>query len=304
MPAAVHVIDAGEGASALLACAVRGISAGEGARVVAVGTSAGRAMLARAGLLVDGWAGPPCGAMALASRPVARAVHAACGHAPDALTCWSADAPGASALEACVRRALPRCDVRAGSVASARGALAAAVEPGGPLSVAVEGSEDARRDARAAIGAGDASLVVVGAADAPHLANALRMLDVAGRAMLAGADVHLVLPACMPQRVRVQRYAQGLGLDGRLHIVEGAEWPTPWWRAADALIVADAAPLVDAAAGAIGVRVISAPGRMGDDASPELRAASASVRDRASTSIVAAARERAQSAMNASAASA
>ncbi len=204
----------------------------------------------------------------------------------------------------CLRRALPSADVSVGSVASAAVALVASALCGGPLFAAAVDAEGARRSARASIGAGDPSLVVVGAADAPHLANALRMLDVAGRAVLAGADVHLVLPACMPQLVRTQRYAQGLGLDGRLHIVEGAEWPAPWWRAADALLVTEDAPMVEAVAGALGVHVLSAPGHAGDEASAERRAEAASVRDRASTALVAAARERAQSAMKASAASA
>ncbi len=145
--------------------------------------------------------------------------------------------------------------------------------------------------------------MVVGAADAPYVANALRMLDVAGRAMLAGADLHLVLSACMPQLVRAQRYARSLGLDGRLHIVEGADWPVPWWRAADVLLVTGTAHLAEAAAGAIGVPVVSAPGREGDEASPERRAEAASVRDGASTALIEMARGRTQSAMSASAAS-
>ena len=145
--------------------------------------------------------------------------------------------------------------------------------------------------------------MVVGAADAPQLANALRMLDVTGRAMLAGADAHLVIPACMPELVRTERYARGLGIDVRVHVVEGADWPVPWWRAADALLVTEAAPLVEAAASAVGVRVLSAPGHAGDEASPVRRATAATVRDGASTALVAAARARVQSDRNAAAAS-
>ena len=199
---------------------------------------------------------------------------------------------------------MPRADVRAGAVADASAALRSGASNRPSASGTAWYGAKARCDARAAIGAADGSLVVLGAADAPQLANALRMLDVAGRAMLAGADAHLVIPACMPQLVRTQRYARGLGIDGRLHIVEGAEWPVPWWRAADALLVTDAAPLVVAAAGPVGVPVVSAPGRAGDEAIPENRAAAASVRDRASASLLEAARARTQSAMSASAASA
>lgn len=300
----VHVIDAGDGASALLACAVGAIASAEGSSVVAVGTSAGRRALERGGLRIQAWASPPCGIMRLAARPVARAVVAACGESvPSAATCWSADAGRASALASCMRRAMPRVEVRTGSILDAAAALRAGAGAGVTAAASADDAAGDRLEARVAIGAGETSLVVLGAADAPRLANALRMLDVAGRAMLAGADVHLVLPACVTQLVRTQRYARGLGIDGRVHVVEDADWPVPWWRAADLLLVTEAAPLVEAAAIAVGVRVLSAPGHAGDEASPVRRAAAATVRDGASTAIVAAARARVQSDRNASAAS-
>ena len=305
MPSAVHVIDAGDGASALLAYAVSEIASREVGSVVAVGPSGGRRMLERGGLRIDAWASPPCGIMRLAARPVARAVRAACGaDDPIRLTCWSADEDRASELASCVQRALPRAEVGTGAIADASAVLCSGALTRQEVCEAAWDAAESRCGARAAIGAGDGSLVVLGAADAPQLANALRMLDVAGRAVLAGADVRLVLPACMPQLVRAQRYARGLGLDSRLHLVEGAEWSAPWWRAADALVVTESAPLVGAAAGAIGLPVVSALGHAGDESSPERRAAAAVSRDRASTALVAAARERAQSAMYASAASA
>lgn len=305
MPASVHVIDAGDGASALLACVVSEIASAEGSGVVAVGPSGGREVLERGGLRIDASASPPCGIMRLAARPVARAVRTACGgQSPGAVTCWSADGDRASELASCMRRAMPRADVRAGSIADASEALRSGAFTRPSASGTAWVGATTRCDARAAIGAADRSLVVLGAADAPHLANSLRMLDVVGRAVLAGADAHLVLSECMPQLARTQRYARGLGLEGRLHIVEGAEWPAAWWRAADALLVTGAAPLVDAVAVALGVPVVSAPGHAGDEASQERRAAAAAVRDRASSALVQAARGRTQSAMNASAASA
>lgn len=198
---------------------------------------------------------------------------------------------------------MPRVEVRTGSILDAAAALRAGAGAGVTAAASADDAAGDRLEARVAIGAGETSLVVLGAADAPRLANALRMLDVAGRAMLAGADVHLVLPACVTQLVRTQRYARGLGIDGRVHVVEDADWPVPWWRAADLLLVTEAAPLVEAAAIAVGVRVLSAPGHAGDEASPVRRAAAATVRDGASTAIVAAARARVQSDRNASAAS-
>jgi hypothetical protein len=305
MRADVHVIDAGAGASALLASAVMAIAAGEGTPVVAVGSTAGLGMLACGGLRVDAWCSPPCSIMRLAVRPVARAVRAACsGAEPDALTCWSADTTRASALSACVGRAMPGSAVRLGVVGDALVAL----ERDAPLGRGVGNdpifAADARRDARSAIGAGESSLVVVGAADAPLRANAVRMLDVAGRAMLAGADVHLVLPDCMPDMSRTRRYARGLGLEPRLHIVDDAARPMPWWGAADAVLVTEASPLVCAVARAMGTPAVSAPGHAGDEATPERRAASASARDAAAVALVAMARARPQPARNASAASA
>ena len=199
---------------------------------------------------------------------------------------------------------MPRAEVRTGSILDAAAALRAGAGIGVAAAASPGGAADGRIDARAAIGAGEPSLVVLGAADAPRLANALRMLDVAGRAMLAGADAHLVLPSVMPQLVRTQRYARGLGLESRVHIIDDADWPGEWWRAADVLLVTEAAPLVEAFAGAIGARVLSAPGHPGDEGSPERRSAAALVRDAASAALVAAARERPQSAMKASAASA
>ena len=306
MPAEVHVhvIDAGEGASALLASAVMEIAGDAGAPVVAVGPTAGLGILARGGLRVGAWCNPPCGIMRLAARPVARAVRAACsGAEPDALTCWSADARRASDLCVCVRRAMPRAQVQMGAIGEALMAL----DRGGCLGVKVcsgtVDASDARRDARAALGVAESSLVVVGAADAPLRANAVRMLDVAGRAMLAGADVHLVLPDCMPDMSRTRRYACGLGLEPRLHIVEDAASPIPWWGAADAVLVTEASPLVCAAARVMGMPAVSAPGELGDEATPERRAASATVRDSAAVALVAMARARHQLAMNASAAS-
>lgn len=305
MPADVHAIDAGEGASALLAQAVAALSAGGARRVVAIGTSDGRAMLARAGLRIDAWACPPCGIMRLAARPLARAVAAACGgEAPGAVTCWSADRTRASALAHCIRRALRRADIGTGALDAAADALRNGVGSTARAGASASEGDGFARELREAIGAGAASLVVLGAADAPMRAHTLRMLDVAGRAMLAGADAHLMLPACMPHLARARRYARGLGLDRRLHVIDGAEWPVPSWHAADMVLAADESPLVRAAAAAAGIRVVAAPGQVGDESVPALREAAAAVRDGAATALLAAARARAHSAMNASAASA
>jgi hypothetical protein len=304
MRADVHVIDAGGGASALLASAVMAIAAGEGAPVVAVGPTAGLEILACGGLRVDAWCSPPCSIMRLAVRPVARAVRAACsGAEPDALTCWSADTRRASALSVCVRRAMPRAAVQVGAIGEALVALDRDVRLGARVSGGPGNDSHVRRDARAGLGVAESSLVVVGAADAPLRANAVRMLDVAGRAMLAGADVHLVLPDCMPEMSRTRRYARGLGLESRLHIIDDAAWPTPWWGAADAVLVTEESPLVCAVARAMGTPAVSAPGHAGDEATLERRAASASSRDAAAVALVAMACARHQPAMNASAAS-
>lgn len=303
MPAHVHVIDAGDGASALLASAVAALASSEGGAVVAMGTTEGRAMAVRAGVRIDAWASLPCGLMRLAARPLARAVRAACsGEDPSAATCWSAHGDRAGELASCARRAFPRADVRAGAVTEAARQLAcghgdAAAASSMPAAVA-------RLEMRASLGAQAQSLVVMGAADAPHLANTLRMLDVAGRAMLAGADAHLVIPSCMPQLVRTQRYAQGLGLEARLHVIDGAEWPLPWWRAADVILATQDAPLVEAVASAMGMQVMHAPGRASDESDPERRGDAAAMRDSVASALVDAARARGQSAMNESAASA
>jgi hypothetical protein len=169
----------------------------------------------------------------------------------------------------------------------------------------LEGSGTLPRDAlRDLLGASEASLVVVGAADAPRCANAGRMLDVVGRAMLAGADAHLILPESMPNLARMWRYARGLGLGSRVHVTAGAEWPVPWWRAADAVLVTDESPMSRAVAASMGIHAVHAPGHPGDESVPERRAAGAAARDSAASALVSAARERRQSAMNASAPSA
>jgi hypothetical protein len=305
MAGAVHVIDAGPGASALLAAAVAAMAPQEGQCVVALGSSAGRAILTRGGVRIDAWASPPCGMMRLAARPLARAVLAASGGREVAeLLCWSADPGRAASIESCARGALPRAQVQMGSLPHAArvlGAHAAQVMEGDR---ADGEAAAARRAARESIGARESSVVVLGAADAPLAVRPDLMLDVAGRAMLAGADLHLVVPACMPHLDRTQRYARGLGLDGRVHVVEGADWPRPWWQAADALLVAGQSPLAESFADAIGLSVIRAPADAADALRPERRAATAAVRDASALSLVAAARARAQSAMNASAASA
>lgn len=304
MTGAVHVIDADGGASALLASAVAACVAGDECSVIALGPSAGRAMLARGGVRVDAWASAPCGLMRLAARPLRRAALAACGgQEPRTATCWSADPVRADALAACMRRAARHAEVRVGGTDAMADALRRACHTAASPVRGASASAVARHDARAALGAGEGSLVVIGAADAPLRANALRMLDVAGRAMLAGADAHLVLPECMPHLARTRRYARGLGLEARLHMVEGAEWPVPWWHAADVILVSGAAPLVGAAAGALGLQVVSAPGHESDESSPERRAASARTRDAAAAALVGSARARAQSVRNASAAS-
>jgi hypothetical protein len=317
MAAAAHVIDAGDGASALLACAVRAVADADGCPAVALGDSAGRATLARGGLRIASWASAPCGLLSFAVRPLARALRAACGgDAPGSVTCWSADLGRALAMVRCVRHATGRADVDAGriddAVAALTGAAAAerwaghahfvAMAPGCTSS---SGEEALSRPAmRESIGASDGSVVVLGAADAPRCANTERMLDVAGRAMLAGADARLVLPECMPHVARAWRYARGLGLESRMHAVVGADWPVPWWRAVDAILVTDESPMVRSVAQAMGIPVVSAPGRPDDASSPGRRAAAAAARDAAAIALVSAAREPRQSAMNASAASA
>lgn len=306
MSVAVHVIDAGDGASAMLASALAVVGARDGGRVVAVGDSAGREMLAGGGLRIDAWTGTPCGVMRLARRPVSRAVRAACGGAsPTSARCWSPVERRASDLASVVRRAFPQCAVRTAPMHEAVAALDSAPEVcGDPSGGAGTPHAAARRGAREAIGVGDESLVVLAAADAPRVASSLRMLDVVGRAMLAGADAHLVMPACMQHLVRTRRYARGLGIDGRLHVVDGAERPLPWWHAADVVLVTADSPLVESVARLIGLRVLSAPGHQRDEAIPELRASAALVRDGVATALIAAARARGQPAMNASAASA
>lgn len=317
MAAAAHVIDAGAGACALLACAVRVIARADGCPVVALGDSAGRAMLARGGLRAESWASAPCGMLRFGVRPLSRALRTACGgDLPASVTCWSADAGRAVDLVRCARRAIGRADVDAGrtdAAVAALGGTAALVMRSGhdcadaaaPAHSPLEGSGTLPRDAlRDSIGASEGSVVVVGAADAPRCADAGRMLDVVGRAMLAGADAHLVLPECMPNLARTWRYARGLGIESRVHVTPGAEWPVPWWHAADAVLVTDESEMAGAAAGSIGIRTVRASGCAGDDSVPERRAAAAAARDLAASVIVSAARERRQSAMNASAASA
>ena len=305
MQADIHAIDAGDSASALLARAVAALASGGASRVVAVGGSEGRAMLARAGLRIDSWACPPCGIMRLAARPLARAVAAACGsEAPGAVTCWSADPARASALAHRMWRALPRADVGIGSLNQAADALRNGLDSLARAGASADAGDGFANELREAIGAGAESLVVLGAADAPMRANSLRMLDVAGRAMLAGADAHLVLPSCMPHMARTRRYARGLGLDRRLHVIDGAEWPVRLWHGADMVLTADESPLVHAAAAAVGVRVVAAPGQASDESVPARREAAAGVRDSAATELLAAARARAQFGMNASAAAA
>jgi hypothetical protein len=317
MAAAAHVIDAGAGASALLACAVRVMAHADGCPVIALGDSAGRAMLARGGLRADSWASAPCGMLRFGVRPLARALRAACGgDLPASVTCWSADAGRAVDLVRCARRAIGRADVDSGRTDDAVAALGGTaalvmrsghdrVDAAAPAHSLLEGSGTLPRDAlRESIGASEGSLVVVGAADAPRCADAGRMLDVVGRAMLAGADAHLVLPDCMPNLARTWRYARGLGIGSHVHVTAGAEWPVPWWRAADAVLVTDESPMARAVAASMGIRTVHALGNPGDESVPERRAAAAAARDSAASALVSAARERRQSAMNESAPSA
>jgi len=295
MAAGLHVIDAGDGASPLLACAVRAVADADGCKVVALGDSSGRALLSRGGLSLDAWAGMPCRTFRFAARPLARAARAACdGHSPSGATCWSADPERAQALVRCVRRAFGTADAHAGALGDAICALSPRAETEAPP----------REAMRESIGARAGSMLVMAAADAPRCANTGRMLDVVGRAMLAGLDVHLVVPECMPHVVRTWRYARGLGLEARVHVIEGAEWPVPWWSAADAVLVTDESPLVCSVASSVGIRFVRALGRPDDASSPERRAASAAARDAAASALIDAARGRPQSAMNASAASA
>ena len=246
-----------------------------------------------------------------------RVLRAACGgDAPMGVTCWSADPGLAQALVRSVRRAVARADVHAGSVGDAIASLDvvggierrmghAPIDAVAPVPGAPPGTEAPSRHAlRESIGASEGSVVVAVAADAPRCAHAGRMLDVVGRAMLAGADVHMVLPGCMPHMARTLRYARGLGIDSRVHVIEGAEWPMPWWRASDAVLVTDESPMVCSVASAMGIMVVRALGRPDDASSPERRAASAAARDLAASALIDAARERSQSAMKASAASA
>jgi len=327
MAPTVHLVDAGDGASALLACAVAAESAACDSGIVGVGTTSGRAMLARGGLRVGAWANPPCGLLRLAHRAVRRAVIACSGGiAPQEASCWSAVPERARMLASCARRALPAADVRARDLAEACDAMRSARwlgRPGASGAGAVIGhpveatgvSSGSRRRLRTSIGAGDAALVVAGAADAPLRADAHRLLDVAGRAMLAGADVHLLLPACMPHLSRTLRFARGLGLGERVCVIEGGEWTHPWWDAADAVLVAGPAVLVEAAAAAWNLPVVAAPGGADDAACTERRAAGAAARDGAAMTLIGMARARQgpatdapraglQPAMNASAASA
>lgn len=306
MDRTIHLVDAGEGASPLLAGALAASSGSRDALAVAFGGSAGRALLVRGGLRIDAAAAAPAGMLRLGVRPLRRAVMGACGAGvPASVTCWSGLPYRAEALCACARRALPGRAVAPGDVHSLAAALGSVAPGADAPGTALAGL--ARDSSRRALGASEAALLVLGLADAPALIDAHRMLDVAGRAMLAGADVHLVLPACARGLARTLRYARGLGLAARVHVMEGAEAPGPWWSAADAVLVTADAPLVHAACTARGLAVV--------DASAEAGGRGGEARDRAACALIGLARDRrtgaqggsrpdsAQSRMNASAAS-
>lgn len=283
----VHLVDAGEGASSLLGCAVAALAAGGGARIAVVGTTAGRAMLAAGGLHSDAWASPPCGMLRFAHRAVRRALESACGgESAGEVVCWSAVPARSQELAECARRASRGTHVHEGHLQAACDALRSVQGLGRG------GDRPARVEMRGSLGATEASLVVLGAADAPLQCDAQRMLDVAGRAMLAGADVHLLLPACAPGCARTIRFARGLGLCARVHVIEGAQWPQPWWDAADAALVTGPSPLVAAAAELCRLPAVAAPGGAGDASCTERRAAGAAERDGAATELLRLARER------------
>jgi len=92
---------------------------------------------------------------------------------------------------------------------------------------------DARSSLRADLGLADATGLCIAIGDRPSAIDAAEAFAAVGRAVLAGADLVLMVPASARWVVETQRHARGSGMEDRLIVSETCGTPSALWRAAD-----------------------------------------------------------------------
>jgi len=185
---------------------------------------------------------PPLGLTALGARRLRDWVRSR-GALPREVHCHG---PAVAALVraglgevACAVSALPpagfalRCSEAAASLFS-RCADDASVQ-----GTASDGShvESARASVRDDLGISESTGLVLAVGDRPSAIDAAEAFAAVGRAVLAGADLVLMVPESARWVTETQRHARGLRMENRFIVSESCGTPSAIWRAADVALL-------------------------------------------------------------------
>lgn len=94
-----------------------------------------------------------------------------------------------------------------------------------------------RENVRAELGFSPEMLVILAGGDRADSIDSREAFAAIGRAVLAGADMALIIPARSRWVLETKRYAQRAGMSDRLFVIDSAEIPSSLWLAADAMLL-------------------------------------------------------------------
>jgi len=92
---------------------------------------------------------------------------------------------------------------------------------------------DVRSSVRADLGLAESTGLIMAIGDRPSAIDAAEAFAAVGRAVLAGADLALMVPASARWVTETQRHARGSRMEDRLIVSETCGTPSAVWRAAD-----------------------------------------------------------------------
>jgi hypothetical protein len=189
---------------------------------------------------------PPLGIAALGARRLRDWVRSR-GALPREVHCHG---PAVAALVraglgevACAVSALPpagfalRCSESAASLFSRCAEHAHVDGAASDGSQVVSAQESARASVRADLGLSESTGLVLAIGDRPSAIDAAEAFAAVGRAVLAGADLVLMVPESARWVTETQRHARGSRMENRFIVSESCGTPSAIWRAADVALL-------------------------------------------------------------------